>query len=174
MPRWVVVAVLLAPSLVAATVGLGTYVGAGLGALDPPDTIGEAVNWGRKDLVLQLLDKGADPNLTMDYRHPELNRGIAFKASPLTIAAASGELRLVELLVRGGGRPDLPGNERALCAAVILGHGNVQDFLIEQGADPNPRPKCDGGRRSPLRIALDKGLDDPAERLKAAGALEDY
>lgn len=174
MGAWV--AIFLAPSLIATVTGLALFFALrfDLLYLGPPRSLGEAVMRGSDEAVLRLLSEGADPDLAVSFHHPRLNGGEAFQATPLTIAAAGGNLTEVRLIMEAGADPREPGNERALCASVTLGHGNVQDFLILRGADPNPRPKCDAGRRSPLRIALDLGLDDPAERLKAAGALLDY
>ena len=170
------VALILAPSLLAVLVGLGLYLAQKLEAsfIVPPQTLAEAIHRGTIESVLQHLVEDEDLNATVTLRDPKIDDGRPFQATPLVVAAVKGSMRLVGLILDTGVDPNSRGNEQALCAAVIFGHGNVQDLLILRGADPNPDPKCDGGRRSPLRVALDLGLDDPAQRLRSAGALEDY
>ncbi len=174
--HWSYVLVFLVPSGFALLLGAGLYlaIAAEWRIFEPPKTLGDALKIGAEDTSFRLLAEGADPNLLVDYRHPEINGGQAFAATPLTIAAANGKPRTVAVLIDAGAHPTLPGNEQALCAAVALSHGNVQVLLMAEGADPNPRPKCDGDRRSPLGIARDRGLAELAERLIAAGAREHY
>jgi len=174
--RRTTVLLLLAPSLLALLLGAGLYgwIASGLGALRSADSLGQAIEAGVNAAVLRLLAEGADPNGRFAFRHPELYGGQAFEATPLTIASAVGRDSIVHMILDAGARPDLPGNEQAVCAAVALSHGNVLRRLMQAGASVNPRPKCDGDRISPLGLARELGFREFVERLEAAGALADY
>ena len=94
-------------------------------------------------LVRVFLQKGADPNAKLTRT----------KATPLSIAAASGNLESVELLLAAGSKVDAPGNlgRTPLHIAAANGSLPVVERLLEAGADPN---KVDQLRILPVSSAL--------------------
>ena len=81
-------------------------------------------------MIRRLLELGADPNLPS---------GRWLLRTPLMVAAASGSLENVKLLVEGGARVnqgDFQG-ATAISYALAAGHVDVARYLISQGADVN-------------------------------------
>ena len=74
--------------------------------------------------------------------------------TPLTVAASSGDVRLVERLLCAGADPDLAGANgwTPLHHAAASGAGDCADLLLIAGAEPNPNTS-DGW--TPLALASD-------------------
>lgn len=90
---------------------------------------------GRRDVtgVQSLLARGADPNA---------RNGL--EMTPLILAAASGEVPVVEALLRAGAKLDAPSHYgTALTFATGAGSTPVAKFLIARGANVNPS-RADG------------------------------
>jgi RNA polymerase sigma-70 factor, ECF subfamily len=102
----------------------------------------------------------------------ESRLGFSERATALIRAAATGDVRLVRLLVETGAPVDdlcpCADHESALVTAVNVGATDVVDYLIEQGASPHG---CafDGGSTA-LHIAVHRERHDLIPRLLAAGA----
>lgn len=88
-------------------------------------------------------------------------------AAPLAVAAGSGHLPIVRLLLRAGADPDWGGSVTPLEAATLEGHIEVAQELIAAYADVN-RPVADGF--TPLITAASVGNLEMVETLLEAGA----
>ena len=86
---------------------------------------------GHKDVVLLLLDRGADPNSTFEDRWTPV--------TPLHWAANLGHKDVVLLLLNRGVDPNLADEDgwTPLHWAVRKGHKDVVLLLLQKGADPN-------------------------------------
>jgi ankyrin repeat protein len=73
--------------------------------------------------------------------------------TPLYIAAARGDARMCDLLVRAGADPahPAPNNRTALHEAALSGNAHAVDVLVKGGADANVR---DVDQRTPLHYAV--------------------
>jgi ankyrin repeat protein len=137
---------------------------------------------GTAEIVRLLLDKGADAN-------DKDQAG----ATPLLLAAESGDLNTVKLLVERGadvqhraspgfGAPRFGtlapsfvsakpsgefGGETALTMAVAAGHKDVVQYLLSKGAKPNLTLV---GNFTPLTAAVQQAEPEIARMLVAAGA----
>ena len=123
------------------------------------------------DGIKASLASGANPNWRES--HP---RG----ATPLTIAARSEQMELVEMLLDAGADPDQPDSgETPLMAAAIAQSVDIARILLDRGADPNqPNPKYvgrDGGEddtvETPLTFAKSMGYRQIEQILREAGAV---
>lgn len=117
---------------------------------DPP--LLRAVQNGSRELVLALLDGGAD-----------LHRRHSAKGTALTQAAMSGNRELVELLLERGADVRHPA-ERAVVGAANHGRLEILRLLLARGADP------DAGDGEALRLAAWHGNVEVIELLLTAGA----
>ncbi|KAL4982515.1 ankyrin repeat-containing domain protein [Aspergillus falconensis] len=97
-------------------------------------------------LLSLLLELGADPD-SFIYNKPS--------GYPLVSAAAEGEVRAVELLLRANARTDLPIPEfgTALQAAAAPGHEAVVRLLVEAGANVNAICDITESHHMPLRFS---------------------
>lgn len=118
----------------------------------------EAVRNGRISTVRSLLERGENPNVTID--------GI----SPLFAAISGGFTEVVRLLLRYGADPnflDGDGNS-ALLFATVREHVAILQCLLQAGADPNLKGTDNGF--TPLIIAAGTGQTAVIEKLLQAGA----
>lgn len=113
----------------------------------------KAINAGRHDLVLRLLDHGADPNmpgpkivLWPAVHDPQmlealLSHGADLKRAPgvLELATSINSPKAVEILLNHGvdvnAKKD--GIYTPLCSAIRDDHENLVEVLLAAGADPN-------------------------------------
>lgn len=107
-----------------------------------------------------------------------LDRGVDVNASDstgeslLSLAAASGSVRVVELLLERGAAPNLFAIWPApLVRAVEAGHLLIVELLIAAGADVGSEPWCEDADL-PLVAAMQFARWRIAERLLASGAIE--
>ena len=104
-----------------------------------------ACHTGDIERVRELLRQ--DPSLANrlgDYEGYYLGAG-----APLSNAAATGRLDIVQLLLDHGADPNLPEeqiapNGKALYNAVFNGHYDIAKLLLERGAYPNPPVESSG------------------------------
>ena len=100
----------------------------------------EAARLGNTERVRQLLQNGADVNLS------------THEGTPLMAASLSGSAELVELFLDNGADPDredLSGN-RPLIAAVKAWDLEIVELLLDRGADVNARDRKTGSSRDLL------------------------
>lgn len=118
----------------------------------------DAALQGEVELVNTLLDAGEDPNLgnplgkaiaKRQFKTAEalIARGASLNADkddiygrgPLQIAAITGDLPIIELLLQKGAELNATTEhgDSALALAAKYGHVNVVKFLLERKADPN-------------------------------------
>ncbi|RYP75058.1 hypothetical protein DL769_003898 [Monosporascus sp. CRB-8-3] len=92
-----------------------------------------------------------------------------YKQSGLLEAAAEGDDKVIQLLLREGVSVDTPtiGGETALQRAAEKGHTAVVRQLLDGGADVNT---TDGGGRTALQLAADKGYEAVVQQLLDEGA----
>lgn len=98
--------------------------------LDPPN------KWTPKDVIVALLDKGANPNMQLFYRPAGRTAGGAARgATPLMAAASEDNLEIVKLLLAHGADPKLyqADNQTPIMAA-LSGRGSFGG-----GGAANPR-----------------------------------
>ena len=88
----------------------------------------EAVNWGRDDEAMRLLQQGADPNIIC-----EMGPGL-----PLACALAGEDARMVRALLEHGADPNLKDRKGFPPMHMALTREMV-NLLIEYGADPDAR-----------------------------------
>jgi ankyrin repeat protein len=107
-----------------------------------------AVEMGRVDLVPVLLN--AQPMLL----HMKTKEGL----SAINIAAWTGNVRMVELLLRQGAEIDdkTKWGESPLHHAVTFGFVDVVELLLKAGANPHSTDRLE---RTPAQIASQKGTE---------------
>lgn len=84
---------------------------------------------GYLDIVRQLLERGADP---------DLNEG-SYGFTPLRIASANGDTKIIKLLLKYGANPNIQidGGSTALHGAIINNQVKAVKILLQHGANPN-------------------------------------
>ncbi|KAF7364782.1 ANK-REP-REGION domain-containing protein [Mycena venus] len=113
---------------------------------------------GRRDVILLLLDKGADINFAAKY------------GTPLSLASQNGHTQVVRLLLEKGADVNVAtGNDgTALCAASSRGRTEIVQLLLDNGADVNFTAGKYGtalfrasqnGRTEVVDLLLEKGAD---------------
>ncbi|XP_022171675.1 leucine-rich repeat serine/threonine-protein kinase 1 isoform X1 [Myzus persicae] len=108
----------------------------------PETALHAAVRNGYKDVVIALLENGADPNLltlqpTADYKQKDDDVREA-GTSPLTLACSKGDTAIVELLLKHGARDD---DCKALAAAMITKNQHLITTLLGTKAFADPEHK---------------------------------
>lgn len=94
-----------------------------------------------------------------------LNRGVYY--TPLHAAVRSGEVRLIERLIRRGANPDRATQAwTPLMHATANGQSAIIDLLIKRGAGPDRKTKAG----SPLYWAVERNSGLVVEQLLRAGA----
>lgn len=114
-----------------------------------------AARYGRRDNVLRLLLAEADID-AMD----------GHGGTPLMYAVANGHAGIADVLLSGDAAW-YPNNEdgwNAMTLAARAGNADVLQVLIGHGLDPDMR---DGGGRLPWEIAMQRGLAELAQTLRA-------
>jgi len=125
-----------------------------------------AADLGRLDAVRLLLDRGADPNLS-----------VALDGNALIAAARSGHADVVALLLDRGARIDdiVPLDETALIQASANGRLDVVKLLLDRGANVNLGAYSGNQNRegrTPLSMARRGGHASVISVLIVAGAHE--
>lgn len=120
-------------------------------------TLFDAIENGDLPALRKLMRSG------IDLEQVDETSGMA----PLALAAEGGRLDFVRILLRAGVDPDWGGATTPLEAAVLEGHLEVVEALIEARADVN-RPVADGF--TPLITAAGGGHLDMVRVLLQAGA----
>ena len=131
-----------------------------------------AIDKGRSDIVLQLVDSGVDPNKDAN----------ADGAYPLHLASLKGNKEIVQILLDNGAKIDLRATNKdkatPLAWAAFFGQKDMVSLLINAGAPIN---MLDSNHATPLDAAVyvwrlsqdDKGkashLMEVIEILKAHG-----
>jgi hypothetical protein len=116
------------------------------------------------------LRLGVDPNTTSRWGWRHENEG----QTPLTVAAQSGRVELVRLLLANGADPNLRDGggqwETPLSTAAMHGQLEVCRLLLDAGADPNirtnPELAGDPGNWTALDWALQANHPAVAELLR--------
>lgn len=87
-----------------------------------------AAEAGDMDLVLRLLELGADPNAQGDHDR-----------TPLHLAAYEGHVEITRVLLASGADPNIRGTDEdtPLHMAVYADHISPTELLLAAGADPN-------------------------------------
>ena len=109
---------------------------------------------GQRGVVQELLDRGADPNISK------------FGLTPLYDAAREGHKDVVELLLDRGAEPNKVTPEERytpLHRAVSKGHLHVVKVLLEKGASPNIRHKSGN---TPLRTVHVSSMENKRDLMK--------
>ncbi len=125
-------------------------------ASDGFTALGLASFFGHKELVILLLEKGADPNI------PASN---PFKVTPLHSACAISNYDIAELLIKNGADVNAKQMQGVtpLHSAAHNGKIDLVKLLIENGADK--QLKMDDGQ-TPLSMAEEKEFTDIIDYLK--------
>lgn len=129
-------------------------------AAGAPLDICTAAMLGRKQQVLNLLQ--TDPSLI----HAKGAHGLPLMYFP----AINNQLEIAEILLAHGADPNAstPGGTTPLHGTVMFNRPQMTRWLLAHGADPNPRYNG----KTPLAIALEKGLVEIVEILRQQGGLE--
>lgn len=118
-----------------------------------------AAKFGRTEVVKYLLANGA-----------KINQPDGFGDTAIIRACFSGDLSLVELLVKEGGDPAMTGNNgTAMHMAAALGNVPIMEFLLKSGLAVDIPDK---NGRSPFYAASRSGNLEGASFLAAHGAIE--
>jgi len=185
---WLIVSVLGASTLVAATADLSAVA---LGAeADAP--LANAVEQMDRATIRQLLDRKIDVNATqpdgmmalhwaayhddLDLVDRLLRAGAIVRASnrygvtPLSLACTNGNVAMVERLIAAGADANtlLPGGETVLMTAARTGKVGVVRVLIARGADVHAKETRRG--QTALMWAAAEGHVDVLEELIKSGA----
>lgn len=129
---------------------------------DGRSAIAWAARMGQVSIARLLLDRGAS-------MHDALNRQ---RTTPLEEAAASGNLHIVELLIRRGADPNHRDRDgwSAIHWAAEEGHQEIVSFLLNHGANPNAVSSygtsplhcaANGGNPAIVSLLLNTGAIDP-------------
>ncbi len=146
--------------------------------------IGAASHSGQKEIAEFLLAKGAPLDICVASMLGMNDRVAAFlKADPglskargahgipvLFHAAIRGHTDVAELLLEyGADVNDGDGGNTALHGAAAFGRREMVRWLIDRGAKVTA---LDYARKTPLRLAVEKGHDEVADLLRRRGAAE--
>ncbi len=128
-------------------------------AIDGTPVIVLAVTARNLDIVKLLIENGARPD----------DRSKKDEASPLTLAAANGDLEIVTYLLDQKADIDLPGalRETALIKATRAHHNDVIKLLLERGASAE---ETDASGATALEIAQRAGWKDTEALFKTKKA----
>lgn len=132
--------------------------------------LNQAVAAGHYELAKLLIERGASLG---PYRGATRSLGPWIGRSPLTCAAITGNIELLQLLIDHGA--DIEGSPNEPRDAPLLGaveHNSVAavELLLEQGARVT---NMNGGNRTPLQMACYGGTPAIVEMLLNCGAIID-
>ena len=127
---------------------------------------------GNEELVKALLDRGAP----VDALGPDAAGSLSYIAinldSPLQVAAANGNVKIVQLLLARKPWVDhrCCTSPAALGMATDAGHAEIVRLLLEAGADATIKGEYEYSTNpeTPLQVAKRKGYADIARLLEAA------
>ena len=135
-----------------------------------------AANFGKKDVVKVLLERGADPNIHVDVHVGRQFVGEQFADHTgdkfLLSIGKTGNKHVVKLLIPKEGGTDMvdeTGNTPLITAAQN-GYKDVAQLLLDGGADPNIQGAFRDLSITPLIIAAYKGYKDLVQLLLNKGA----
>ena len=144
---------------------------------DPTAGLGAAVQAGHIEIVKLLLDSGAKPTEgrcdggVLIRSHEEYTLHVVeliryHEENPLHVAAATGNVEIVKLLLDSGAEPTA-----GLRAAVQAGHIEIVKLLLDNGADPTAGfiAAVGAGHIEIVKLLLDSGAD-PTEGRCDGGA----
>ena len=147
------------------------------GSSEPARIADEAAFFGRTEIAMMLLDKGADvfakkndgaTPLTMAASHNEIAEMIQREIQLLEVAGKGDNAMVKELLAKGAYvNVRDPEGRTPLTEATWNNHVETVKLLLDKGANPNAS-KVDGA--TPLSIAASKRYKEIVELLKKAGA----
>lgn len=100
----------------------------------PEGTLAEALREGDLERAFAFIDAGQDPNVPVALRDDELTGGEEIMVTPLLIAVAYNRDDSVAMLMSVGARLDAPGNRFAVCLANRLGHEEIAEAIVRDGA----------------------------------------
>lgn len=119
-----------------------------------------ASNFGKEEMVIFFLGKGADPNAKAEEGWTALH-----------FAAFAGHPNTTRILLEHGAKVNALGEQSVgtpLHQAAYLGHADVAKILFEHGADPNAETGNYGVR--PIHIAAERGHKEFMDLLAKEGA----
>lgn len=125
--------------------------------IDTPGLLVRAIEGGNHDIILMLLEKGANPNVAYSTK------------TPLSVAVKKNDASITQLLLAKGANPDERASQYAdtlLIEAILQGDHKVFDVLINY-ADVNQRGFYN---LTPLMRAARKGDKYMVRKLLAKGA----
>lgn len=146
----------------------GAYIDA-RGDRSNPAVVFSALIEHDDDFVMELLDRGADPNSIGPYPDIPLLHGN--ECSVLHLAALLGHTNIVQYLLQKGADIDFQSNKEgtALSAAAQNGHMAVVQHLLDKGADINAEgghyydnplaAACFGNHEAIARLLINKGAN---------------
>jgi len=113
-----------------------------------------------------LIANGLDVNAKINSMAPSEIQG----STPLHLAAGSGKVEVVEVLIRNGVEVNVKASYyhyTPLHLAALNGHKAAAELLIDKGADVNV--KSTGV--TPLDLAIDKGNKELVDLLRKHGSV---
>ncbi|KAF4982324.1 hypothetical protein FZEAL_2023 [Fusarium zealandicum] len=131
------------------------------------DLVGRALQTGELTVVETLLQYGAEVNMSQDNLGSAI--GDAAAATPLAAAIESGQVTLVNLLIRHGAKVVSESSETPLLQAVRGGDVDIVKALLEAGAIDEINNHDQGGR-TPLFAALENDHVEIVRELARYGA----
>ncbi len=129
------------------------------------DTLVEAAMLGQEDAIFRLVSAGDDPGLPTVLQRPMFRWRAGDTTTPLLVAVAFGDLRLVGYMLKNTKRMADPPNDQALCVAARFGHSDVTRLLMEVGAPAVPINGC-GEQRWPEDIAYHRRAKSMGDLLR--------
>ena len=130
-----------------------------------------ACSYGDDIGVAMLLKAGADPDGVRDYgafNQSSYQRGYE-PSWPINQAAHDGHVKVAQLLIQAGAKPDMPEDEgqTALSIAAEQGHLEFVKALLQAGADRTAqRPSDYGNSGTAEELARRRGHVDVANTIR--------
>ena len=108
-----------------------------------------------------MLKQGADPN-GRDYQVDCV--GGMEPDTPLVVAATTGNLEMVKVLLEAGANPNIPVSEgiTSLLVAVEHDRADIAELLLKHEADPNLK----GLYKKPIEVAKEKNNQEMIQLLE--------
>ncbi len=131
--------------------------------------LGVAIQYGRTDIVAELIRAGADVNQRTEAKY---GLGVGYSSSPIVKAASWNRPEIIRMLVAAGANPSVcdPGDYYGtpLMTAIGFGHQDAVKELVAAGANVNQAAGHEGWL--PLALAKDKKLPRIVKILESASA----